>query len=120
MAMSGLVMSQYQGVMVVGFRNSSILDGATVQAIGQELYKLADEQAQRKIILDFAPVRFLSSAMLGVLVALMKKSRAIKGRVILCGIRPELQKIFKITSLDKIMEFAEDEAGAMRALDVAV
>jgi len=115
---SGLVVSQIQGVTVVNFRDSSILDGVAVQTLGEELYKLVDEQAQRKIILDFGPVRFLSSSMVGVIISLNKKAKAIEGQMVICGLRPELFKVFKIMSLDRVIPFAKDEQEAMIKLGV--
>ena len=114
---SGLVVSQYQGVAVVNFRDSSILDGAAVQSIADELYELVDQQAQRKIVLDFSQVRFLSSMMLGVLISLQKKSQDIKGKMVLCGLRADLYRVFEIMKLDKMLTFAKDEAEAMQKLE---
>jgi len=118
MPASGLVISQIQDVTIVDFRNTSILDGSAVEAIAGQLYPLADQQARRKILLDFSAVRFLSSQLVGVLLALHKKAKAIKGRFILCGLRPELHKVFKIMKLEKILEFADSEEEALVRFDV--
>jgi anti-sigma B factor antagonist len=118
MPQSGLVISQIQDVTVVNFRNRSILDTVGVESISKELYALADEQARKKIVLDFSQVRFLSSQMLGVLIALHKKLREYDGRFIICGLQPELHRVFRITRLDKILEFAEDETQALAKFDV--
>ena len=115
---TGLVVSQVLGVTIVNFHKSSILDAQTVDWIARELYVLVDEQARRKIILDLRHVRFLSSTILGVLVALQKKSQAIKGKLVICGLRPDLSKVFKITKLDKLFEFADGEDEAMRRFDI--
>lgn len=118
MPFNGLVISQIQGVTVVSFQNASIIDMPTVQSIGEEIYALVDQQALKKIVLDFEPVRFLSSQMLGVLISLQKKAKTINGRVIICGLRPELHKVFQIMKLEKVLEFAADEAGAMKKFDI--
>ena len=107
-----IVMTPIQDVMVVNFRATSILESTAVQAVARDLYALVDQQACRKIVLDFSPVRMLSSQMIGVLINLHKKSQDIKGRVVLCGLRPDLSKIFKITNLDKVLTFADNEEQA--------
>ncbi len=117
MPQSGLVISQMQGVTSVSFREASILDGSVVERIGEELYALVDQRACRKIILDFRHVKFLSSSMLGVVLALHKKSQAIQGKVVICGLRGELGKVFKIMKLDKLLEFAENETDAIGRFD---
>ena len=118
MAAGNLVISDIQGVTVVNFRNSSILDSVVVESIGNELYALVDEQARRKIVLDFSAVRFLSSQMLGALIALQKKSSEIKGKLVICGLRPNLFKVFGIMKLDKLLSFAKDEEAALNSLDI--
>lgn len=117
MATSGLVVTTFQGVTVVSFRNASILDMPVVQAIADELFALIDKQAQKKILLDFDAVRFLSSQMIGTLIALQKKSKGIGGRVILCGLKPEPLKVFKIMKLDKVLEFALDEHEGFKKIE---
>jgi anti-sigma B factor antagonist len=67
---------------------------------------------------DFRAVGFLASQMIGVLVALDNKVRAIKGRVVLVGMRENLMKVFKITRLDKRLTFAGDESEALGALGI--
>ncbi len=114
---TNMLISQMYGVTTVTFRSNSILDSVLVEAIGQELYKLVDQQALRKLVLDFSAVKVLSSQMIGVLINLHKKSQEIKGRLILCALRPELKKVFEITRLDKILSFAENEDAALKALD---
>ncbi|GMU20305.1 MAG: hypothetical protein AMXMBFR13_04020 [Phycisphaerae bacterium] len=114
-----LLIHPVRDVVVVNFSDSSILDTLQVQQIGEELYQLVDAQARRKIILDFDKVRFLSSSALGVLITLHKKAQAIKGRVVLCNVRDEIRKIFKITSLDKLFEFHEHEEKALGSFGVS-
>ena len=116
MTVSGLVITPMQGTVVVGFRQTSILDAATVDAIAVELYPLIDQQAHRRIVLDFQQVQFLSSSMLGVLINMHRKAQAIKGRIVLCGIRPELMRVFKIMKLEEMLEFADNESEAMSLL----
>ena len=115
---SGLVISQIQGVTIVSFRDVSILDGRAVEQIGEELYVLIDEQARRKVLLDFRQVKFLSSTMLGILIAMHKKALTIKGKVVICGLRPKLYEVFKMMKLHKVLQFADNEEEAMKAFNI--
>jgi anti-sigma B factor antagonist len=114
MTTSGLVITTIGDVTVVNFRNASILDGFTIDRIQSELFALVDEQARRRVLLDFSQVKFLCSTMLGVLVGLQKKSQAIRGQVVICGLREELFKVFKIMNLHKVLQFADNDREAMR------
>ncbi len=113
------LVTNIRGVTVVVFQSPSILDSMEVETIGKRLYPLVDEQARRKIVLDFSQVRFLSSQVLGVLINLHKKAQKINGELIICGLHPELGKVFKITRLDKLLKFAKDEEAALNEFGVS-
>lgn len=120
MPASRLVIQDYAGVTVVTFSDSSILDTATITQIGNDLFQLPDVQHKQKIILDFINVKFLSSHALGVLITLNKKLAAIKGTLSICSLRPELMKVFTITSLDKLFKFFPNDAAALKSFGVHV
>lgn len=117
---SGLMVQRFRDVTVVSFNDSSILDVPQIQTIADSLYELVDKQACQKLVLDFSSVQFLSSSMLGVLINLKKKSQAIKGCVSLCGVRPDLMKLFSITNLEKLFDFHDTEEAALRSHGVTV
>jgi len=119
MQATDFIVTNIRGVSVVYFQSPSILDSAEIETIGKRLYRLVDEQAHRKIVLDFGQVRFLSSQTLGVLINLNKKVEQIKGKLIICGLRPELSKVFKVTRLDKLLKFARDEEAALNEFGVS-
>jgi len=110
----GLLITNVQGVTVARLQIASLLEEQAIDEVAKGLYELVDAKACRKLVVDFSSVSHMASRMLGALVSLNKKARQINGKVILCGIRPNLMKVFKITSLDKILDFAADETGAMR------
>jgi anti-anti-sigma factor len=114
MEVSGLVITQVEGVTVAALKRSSILDGKDIDDIGAVLYDLVEKKDCRKLVVDFGTVTFLASQMIGVLIALDNKVRAIKGKVVLCGLRPELKKVFHIMRLEKRLLFSENEADALR------
>ena len=56
--------------------------------------------------------------MLGVLIRMQKRAGAIKGRVAILGLQPDLYKVFKITRLDKLFDFYDKEDDAMKSFGV--
>lgn len=111
-----LLVQSIKDVTVVQFQESAILDALMIQGISEELNHLVEAQHKQKLLLDFVRVKFLSSSALGILVTLKKKMDAIKGELVICGMNKELRKVFKITNLDKLFKFADDEPGAMELL----
>lgn len=119
MAAGKLFIQGVRDVTVVNFAETSIVDTQVIQQVAEELYALVDQQARRKIVLDFDKVRFLSSSALGVLITLRKKADQIKSKVVLCNMREDLKKVFKITRLDKMFEFYDSEEKALGVFGVS-
>jgi anti-sigma B factor antagonist len=115
---SRLLIHPIRDVTIVNIQDASILDTAQVEQLGEELYDLVDGKNRKKLILDFTKVQFLSSSALGVLITLRKKAAAIKGEVVICGLRKELMKVFSITNLDKMFAFRPDEKEALAKFGV--
>lgn len=119
MAETRLKLEKQPGVTIASFRDSSILDVVTIQQIGKELGDVVAGLGTGKLVLDFTDVRFLSSQALGTLVSLQRQADSVGARVVLCSIRPEIVRIFKITNLDKVFRFFGGRAEALEHLGVA-
>lgn len=98
---------------VVRFVDKRILDETNIQIIGNQLFGLIDEDDRKKIVLDFTNVEYLSSAALGKLITLDKKVKSVKGKLRLCGIRPEIYEVFTITRLNKVFTIYDDQEKAL-------
>lgn len=116
---TGLLISQQRDVTVVGFRSASILDASAVEAVAAELGALVDQRHLRWIVLDFSQVRFLASQMIGAVVGLHKKADEAGGRVVLCGLTPNLFRVFEVSRLDGVLSFAPGLAEAVAMLSAA-
>jgi len=110
----GIVVQKMWDVTVVDFQEAKILEVQQLDAIGQELFRLVDDLDRRKIILDFSRVQFLASAAIGLVMNLHRKTTAVKGTLVLCGLRKELMKVFEIMKLTKVLQFAANEGEALK------
>ncbi|MER3416002.1 MAG: anti-sigma factor antagonist [Gemmataceae bacterium] len=102
-------------VTVVKFTDRKILDEQNIQAIGEQLFSLVDDQGKKRLLLDFGNVEYLSSAALGKLITLHKKIQQAQGRLALCCIDPQIYEVFKITKLNQIFNIYEDEQEALQS-----
>ena len=114
-----LIVQTIQGITLVIFEDNSILDPLQVQDIGEKLHRLMDDEDRQRIILDFHKVKILSSQMLGVLIGMLKRINSSKGRIVVCGMKAELYQVFKITNLDKLFTFYDNEGLALRSFESA-
>jgi len=99
-----LSVTKQDEVAVVTFVTSRILDQSNVQQLGEELDALIDEFQCSRIVLDFSNVNYMSSAVMGKLVSLLKKVKAAKGKIALCCIEDSILEIFKIMRFDKMFK----------------
>jgi anti-sigma B factor antagonist len=100
-------------VTVVRFRDRKIIDDINIQELGQELFRLIEQDHRQKLLLNFSSVDFLSSAALGKLITLDKKVKTHKGAMKLSNIRPEIFEVFAITKLNRLFDIQDDEADAL-------
>lgn len=105
--------TQVNDVTVVRFVDRKILDEANIQELGQELFRLVEEEHRQKILLNFSMVEFLSSAALGKLITMHKKVKDHGGKLKLSNIRPEIYEVFAITKLNKLFDIKDEEADAL-------
>ena len=84
-----------------------------VLGMREPLYDLVEKDHHRRIILNFENVRFLSSAPIGVLFQLKKKVEAVGGTVRFCCVDPDIQDVFRITSIDRLFDIHANEADAI-------
>ena len=117
---SDLMIQQYQDVTVVNFQNAAVLDSNSIESLGRSLMALVEQQDKRKLVLDFSAVKFMSSQALGVLIQLKRAVDAVKGRVVIAGIRPELHKVFKLTNLHKLFTFHNELDKALGEFNIVI
>ena len=118
--MSSLKSEQKGDILCVYFTDAKILDEARIQLIGKELMERAAEAAEsdsKKMLINFQGVQFMSSAMIGKLVLLNKKSKSIKVDLKLCEITTNVLEVFKITRLNKVFDIRNDEEKALKAFE---
>ena len=115
-----LLVQTLKDVTVVTFQDSTLVDAQVIEKVGQELNALVEKQDRRKLLLDMSKVAHLSSAALSVLLALRQHVEKAKGMLVISGLSPDLQKLFKLTSLHKIFTFAGSEQEALEKMGVIV
>jgi anti-sigma B factor antagonist len=111
-----LFVEESDGATVVTFSDTDILDSLVVKEIQDELLNLVEELSRRKLVLDFADVRMLSSSMLGVLIRVHHRIVAARGRLALCKIADPIAEVFRITNLDKVFQIFRNREQALAAI----
>ncbi len=111
---------EYAGkATVVSFADEKILEEQDIQALQESIMSIIEQAERISLILDFGNVRFLSSAVLGLLIRISKRIYERDGKLRLCNINPKIYEIFKITRLTKTFDICKDVESAAEDLSQA-
>ena len=102
--------------VIITFTDERILEEKDIEAVQQGLMSVVEQTERINLVLDFSNVKFLSSAVLGLLIRISKKVYERDGQLKLCNINPKIYEIFKITRLTKIFEIYPDTENAVEGL----
>ena len=102
--------------VVLKFTRSDLTDGALIQNLGDEIYQVIKAISNPRVIVDLAQVERLSSATLGMLVALRKVIDNMDGHMRVANVAADLQAIFKMTRLDVTLHLHETIDAAVESL----
>jgi len=104
---------------IVTFTDERILEEKEVRELEQALASLIEQADGIALVLDFSNVRFMSSAVLGLLIKVSKRVYEHGGKLALCAIGPRIYEIFKITRLTKIFDISKNAEAAVKRLGEA-
>src|SRR4051812_3252994 len=113
-----LAVERVETITIVRFLDREIWEvleeGGNVRATAEALRELVENDGTTNLLLDFGDVEILCSAMIGVLLGLRRHFQAVRGRLMLCGLRaPLVREVFRVTCLDRHFEIVDDSWGAL-------
>jgi anti-sigma B factor antagonist len=101
--------------LVIEFKTTSLMDPLELEKIGQQLYHLVDAEDNRRVIMDFEKVQYLSSQAIGIVITMHKKLNSLKNsKLVLCAVNPKLMELIKITRLDRILTIKPSQKEALK------
>jgi anti-sigma B factor antagonist len=103
--------------LVIEFKTASLMDPLELEKIGQQLYHLVDAEDNRRVIMDFEKVQYLSSQAIGIVITMHKKLNSLKNsKLVLCAVNPKLMELIKITRLDRILTIKPSQKEALKTM----
>ncbi len=105
------------GIHVLTFEQTNVLDAYEIEQLGDAIYHHIKPIDTPRVVISLENVQHLSSAALGMLVALRKVAVEKKGGgLCMANVGDDLQSIFKMTSLDKLIPIHDSTAKAVSSL----
>ena len=105
------------GVAVVRFKDSRVMDPARIELMGRELFHLVPDQQPNKILVNFENVKFFSSAAINKLIVFDQRVKAAGGNLRLSNLKPEVRDLFSYTKLDSIFKIDEEQRDSLESFD---
>ena len=88
---------------------SGEIDHCTADKLRGEIETLLGDARIRRLVLDFENVGFMDSSGVGMIIGRYKTMRERGGSVSACGMKPTLEKLFRMAGLHRII--AQEEPG---------
>ena len=97
------------------------IDHGTAPCLGSALLRHVDGCAgeEKKLLVDLSKVNYMSSAGLRVLMIAAKGCRKQEGKVVLAGLQPTVQEVFKIGRFDMVFDVYPGVRDAFAAISPA-
>lgn len=96
-------------VTIVTFEDETILEDQQIRKLERSLMPVIRDNQDKRLVLNFAKVKFMSSAFLGLLVKVHKRVIEAGGHLQLFNLDPKIQKVFEITQLVKIFDIVRSD-----------
>ena len=116
-------MSEYAGIAIEK-KDRAVVARLLVKTLDdaglKTLARMLDDASQtdptlRGVVLDFGQVSMVPSLALGLLVQIGNKCRARQQQLKLARVQPQVRKVFSVTRLDRIFQFADTVESALPA-----
>lgn len=111
---AGLEIASEGNVAIASFTSACISDVEEITNASAQLKRYIQANQPQRMVFDFNGVKFFSSQILGLLLEARAHQRPHSGEVAITSLSPQLQRVFKITNLDKIFRFYPDRATAIQ------
>ena len=92
------------GLLLVELTGIGLVTEQNIMRCLARVRELMDDPAHKRVLLDFEGVIYLSSTILGRLIALARFAEEIHVHLKLCNLRPDIQDIFRITRLERFFD----------------
>jgi anti-sigma B factor antagonist len=114
--MRPLPITEKDGVLVIALEDGESLNEGQAVALRQSLYTSLETKKEPRVAIDLSAVDYITSSGIALLIGTKRRVEAKQGRLVLCGLRPDIRDLFAVMKLVDLFDIADDEAGAIGLL----
>ena len=97
-------------VVLVTFEEGTILEDRQIRKLERALMPIIPTNPDKRLVLNFAKVRYVSSALLGLLVKIHKRVIEAGGHLQLCNLDGKVRRFFEMTQLVRVFDIVGGES----------
>lgn len=112
---SGVDITSEGNAAVASFQSACVSDVEEITSASTRIRQYIREHQPQRMVFDFSGVKFFSSQVLGLLLEARAQLEPQQGQVAVCALSEQLQRVFRITNLDRIFTFHADRQAAVAA-----
>lgn len=113
---TGLDIEREGNVAIASFKSVCISDVEEITSASAQLRQYIQANPPQRMVFDFHGVKFFSSQVLGLLLEARAYLKPYNGEVAIASLNPQLERVFKITNLDRLFSFYPDKTAAVEQL----
>lgn len=102
-------------VTVVEFLDRHLLDEANIAQFSEDVGALVNDETSPKVLISFANVEHLSSAVLSALITIHNRIKSKDGQLRLSDINEQILEVFHITQLDRLFHIHKGADDALES-----
>jgi anti-anti-sigma factor len=108
--------SQNGSTRVVALRIPPSVDSRDFDMLNDELLLALDVQPGGAWIIDVSGVTYMGSSALGLMVNIRQRVLKSRGKLVLCGLSPQLLRIFHTCCMERLFHITKNQAEALEAI----
>ena len=108
-------LSKVGTVNVIDLTLPHALDIEEFDRLNESVLELIRAEPEGQWVLDLSQLSYMGSAALGLLVNLRQQIKQSGGRLVLCGMSPQLVHIFKTCCMERLFKIVKSRADAVAA-----
>lgn len=112
-----LTLTDHDDVVVVAMTRPHLNDEENIDQLGLELFTIVDQYDRDRIVLDLGRVEYMTSSVIGKIIALHRRLHRGSGRLVICNIGETVETILRTASLLQYFRVAVDVPAALDLLD---
>jgi len=105
-----------RSVNVIELNLPDQIDSGAFDDLNEQMLGAVQGKSGGDWVLDLSGVRYMGSAMLGMVVNVRQQVKNIKGRLVLCNMSPRLFDIFRTSCMERLFTISKTRAEAIKQL----